>query len=422
MKTQLAFHNLTYQSAKTLVSVAGVAFALVLVFMQLGFMGAVSHTAVNVFSHLHFDALIRSTDYLHLYEADEIEMRWLHAAKGTAGVKTVVPLWITLQTWGSLEQSSGKNEHLNDKKVRSDQIFGQYLPIAVMGIRPNEEVFDLDDVKRQRTVLSDSHSVLIDSSTRSDYGPIDGRRFTMNDCGRETEIGGQKVTIGGIFELGTGLAANGAVLVGERCFQRLVPSDCERFVSLGLVQFDGTRPAGMVLNEIRQRLQRDSELLPTYDSSKVIAASGSKVQTLSREEVLRWERKRWLQQTPIGLIFQLGVGLSLMVGAAIVYMVLATDVMDRLPEYATLLAMGYSRLYLAGIVMTQAIVLAVLGFVTAWIAAELLYRLTSWASGIPIAMNVERIMLVASLGLLMCCVSGLLAMSKLWKAEPASLF
>ena len=88
--------------------------------------------------------------------------------------------------------------------------------------------------------------------------------------------------------------------------------------------------------------------------------------------MLQWERKRWLWDTPIGLIFQLGVALSLVVGAAIVYMILSTDVSNRLSEYATLLAMGYSRKYLCSVVLTQAMILCVLGFVAAWAVAEVL--------------------------------------------------
>jgi putative ABC transport system permease protein len=143
---------------------------------------------------------------------------------------------------------------------------------------------------------------------------------------------------------------------------------------------------------------------------------------LSRQEVLDLEKERWLWQTPIGLIFQLGVLLSLLVGAAIVYMVLSTDVANRLPEYATLLAIGYSRFYLASIVMTQALCLSLLGFLAAWLSAEGLYRLTSEFSSIPLRMDATRVLLVGGLGLLMCCFSGLLALRKLWKAEPASLF
>ena len=114
--------------------------------------------------------------------------------------------------------------------------------------------------------------------------------------------------------------------------------------------------------------------------------------------------------------------MALVVGAAIVYMILSTDVANRLPEYATLLAMGYSRRYLASIVMTQAVALCILGFLTSWAIAEVLYRVTYWLSNLPLEMNPSRVFIVLLLGLFMCCASGLLALRKLWKAEPANLF
>jgi putative ABC transport system permease protein len=129
-----------------------------------------------------------------------------------------------------------------------------------------------------------------------------------------------------------------------------------------------------------------------------------------------------LWQTPIGLIFQLGVALSLLVGAAIVYMVLATDVTDRLPEYATLLAIGYSYRYLCTVVLTQAVALGMCGFFVSWGVSEILYRVTESASGIPISMNPARVLGVGLLGMIVCLVSGTLALRKLWKAEPANLF
>ena len=72
--------------------------------------------------------------------------------------------------------------------------------------------------------------------------------------------------------------------------------------------------------------------------------------------------------------------------------------------------------------MTQAAVLSAAGFVVAWGAAEGLYRLTTAVSNIPLMMNGARVVGVFALGLAMCCVSGLLALRKLWKAEPANLF
>lgn len=400
MKTPLAVHNLWHQRTKTLVSVGGVAFALLLVFMQLGFMGAVSHTATNVLENLKFDLLLRSSDYVHLYEPGKFDRKWLNVAASTSGVEATQPFWITLQNWRKLP--TAKQEKRGDFQT-------QYLPIAVMAFELPKEVFTKPEINDLKQLLASSQFVLMDTSTQRDYGPLDGSRFGDKDIGRKTEIGGETFSIAGVFDLGTGLAANGAVIVSDQGFVRIVPWNATSEVSLGLLQVDGENPTE-VQELLRQRLMASDE------------AEFSAVEVLSRAEVIDREKRHWLWQTPIGLIFQLGVLLSLLVGAAIVYMVLATDVASRLSEYATLLAMGYSRVYLASVVMTQAMVLSIGGFAMAWGAAEILYRLTSTASGIPVSMNFGRVVLVALLGIVMCLVSGFLALRKLWKAEPANLF
>ncbi|MCC6508573.1 MAG: FtsX-like permease family protein [Pirellulaceae bacterium] len=403
MKTPLALYNLRHQLARTLVSVAGVGFALLLVFMQLGFQGAVSHTATNVYEHMQFDLLIRGTDYAHLYEPGRVPINNLRVAAGLDGVREVVPMWVALQNWRSLPPL----EH----PQRLQAFRPQFLPLAIMGVQPDDEVFDLPKITDAQRLLTSDQNVLVDDSTRPDYGPLNGRKFSDKDAGREAEVGGQKFKIAGVFKLGTGLAANAAVLTSATGFDRSVPWDAATLVSFGLVRLQADAQPKLVLDQLRTRLGK-------LGPGDRIAA----VDVMTRSDVIRWERQRWLWQTPIGLIFQLGVALSLMVGAAIVYMVLATDVTDRLPEYATLLAMGYTYRYLCTVVLTQAITLGLCGFALAWAVSEVLYRVTGSASGIPITMNVERIVGVGLMGIMVCLVSGTLALRKIWKAEPASLF
>ncbi|MEZ6149349.1 MAG: ABC transporter permease [Pirellulaceae bacterium] len=423
MKTPLALHNLLHQPLQTGVSIAGVAFALLLVFMQLGFMGAVAFTATNVLEQLEFDVLLRAPDYLHLYEAGQIERSELKVAANTSGVRSAQPLWISVQNWRSLPTRS----QLQDEDFQS-----QYLPIAVMAFEPSLPVFRSPQIQTLSSQLRED-TILLDDSTQADYGPLDDQplipflpwrlgRFSDADVGRETEIGGKAFTITGLYRLGTGLAANGALITSPAGFARMAPIDINTTTSLGLLQLDSSDAAeqAQVIERIKQRLRvMPSGVRPQNDT---VDESAGVMTVLSKEEALAAERFRWLWQTPFGLIFQMGVVLSLLVGSAIVYMILSTDVSNRLSEYATLLAMGYSRLYLSSIVMTQAIVLSLFGFAASWIAAELLYRLTYNLTGIPLLMNSGRIGLVAGLGILMSCVSGLLALRKLWKAEPASLF
>lgn len=428
MKTPLALHNLLHQPLQTGVSIAGVAFALLLVFMQLGFMGAVAHTATNVLGALEFDVMIRAPDYLHLYEASHIQRSDLNIAANTPGVASAEPLWISVQNWRSLPT---RTEH------EAGNYTSQFLPIAVMAYDPHKPIIQLPQVQAASAMLR-SDTILLDESTQPAYGPWNDQplipflpwkigHFSDADIGRHTEIGGREFEIVGLYRLGTGLAANGALITSPAGFARMTDWDVQTTASLGLLRLDNSDPQqqAQLVEHIKERLRLSPEAVASRSSSSTapLGELGTGiVSVLTKPEALAAERYHWLWHTPFGLIFQMGVVLSLLVGAAIVYMILATDVSNRLSEYATLLAMGYSRVYLASIVMTQAVMLSLLGFASGWIAAELLYRLTYRLSGIPMLMDPGRIALVAGLGLLMSCGSGLLALRKLWKAEPASLF
>ena len=403
MSTPLALLNLRHQWTRTAVSIAGVGFALLLVFMQLGFQGAVSHTATNVYENMQFDLVIRGSDYAHLYEPGRLSKNSLNVAAGLRGIHEVVPVWIALQNWRSLPPEE------NPTRIQTYQ--PQFLPAALMGVRPDDVVFTRDELTASQYLLASEQNLLVDDSTRPDYGPLNGKRFNEKDIGREAEVGGQRFKIAGVFKLGTGLAANAAVLTSATGFDRAVPWDATQTISLGLVRLEGETSQEEVLEQLRTRLGK----LGPGDQSIT-------VDVLTRQQAIDWERQRWLWQTPIGLIFQLGVALSLMVGAAIVYMVLATDVTDRLPEYATLLAIGYSYRYLCTVVLTQALTLGLCGFLVSWGVSEVLYRVTGSASGIPISMNTGRVIGVGLMGAMVCLVSGTLALRKVWKAEPASLF
>jgi putative ABC transport system permease protein len=93
-----------------------------------------------------------------------------------------------------------------------------------------------------------------------------------------------------------------------------------------------------------------------------------------------------------------------------------------MPEYATLKAMGYSNSYLTKVILQQAVVLSLLGFLPGWGLAQLLYYVTSEGAGIPIQMTRQNLLLVLVLSMAMCALSGLGAARKTMNADPAELF
>jgi putative ABC transport system permease protein len=386
MKTPLAWRNLVHNKVRTTVAVAGVAFAVVLVFMQLGFRGAVISTATLIYQALDFDVLVRSKEYISFADARSFPITRLPAAAGAPGVQSAAPLYVQINQW--------RNPH--DRSRRA---------ILVFGLSPAQPAFDAEEKDEIRTLvrlLTSPEFALIDRASRGEFGPADGRRFGDADVGLETNVGEPLVTIVGHYELGAGLAADGSMITSDRGFVRITPGRTLQDVSFGLVKL-ASGDAQNTAREIAARLPAD-------------------VEVLTRDAVLRREIEHWLQETPIGLIFQMGVIISLIVGVAIVYQVLSSDVAAHLHEYATLKAMGYTDQKLARVVISQALILSLLGFVPGLAVSQVLYVITSLWANIPIEMTWPRVGGVLLLTIAMCAASGVAALRKVWVADPAELF
>ncbi|MHB9063949.1 MAG: ABC transporter permease [Pirellulaceae bacterium] len=406
MRTPLAISNLLHGKWRTLVSTSGVSLAIVLIFMQLGFLGAVAGTAVQIYDHLQFDVLLRSPDYFHFYDAREIPRSFLYRVTSMPEVTSVKPLHATLVNW-----RIPKTPHTVARHTA-----GELRGIVAMAIDPSANVFDLEDVRQQLGKLTNPEYILIDRKTKGDdYGAENGTSFGDQDVDRDVEVGYKRFRIAGHFELGTGLAANGSVLMGRSGYARFYPRDTEHQVNFGLVQLTpGTDPDDFCA--------RARERLFAERGTADLAPLARPLSVLTRQQVRAFELHRWLWQTPIGSIFLAGVFVALVVGSVVVYMVLSNDVANHLREYATLKAMGYTNGFLRGVVMQQAVAMSLLGYIVSLACAELLYRVVGGLANIPMEMTwwIRGSVLALSVG--MCCVSGIATLRKLDKAQPAELF
>jgi putative ABC transport system permease protein len=146
------------------------------------------------------------------------------------------------------------------------------------------------------------------------------------------------------------------------------------------------------------------------------------VVVLTKEEFMDFEKKYWQESTSIGFIFFLGTAMGFIVGIVIVYQILYTDVTDHLPEYATLKAMGYKDVYFLNLILQEAIVLALLGYLPGLAISAYLYSLTASATSLPLFISTTKATTVFICTVIMCCVSGAIAMNKLRSADPAECF
>lgn len=377
LRTPLAWLNLVHDKARTAVALAGVAFAVVLILMQLGFLGSVTTTATMIFDRLKFDVVIVSPQYIDLRSPGTIPRRRLQQAGATTGVASVEPLNLGFSVWRNPET----------KKDRW---------IMILSPRNGTETFALAyDEQPPYERLARPDQVLIDRRCRKEFGP----QF----AGIETEVGGTHVRIAGQFTLGTGFSADGAIMVGPEGFLRLLPHRRAESVNLGLVRVGSGTSVEAVAALLRERLPDD-------------------VRVYTRDEIGRREQRFWLTTTSVGTIFGLGAVIAVLVGVAIVYQVLSSDISNHKAEYATLKAMGYGPRYLSGVILQQAAILGVVGFVPGMLIAWGVYLMANRIANVPIGMTATRAITVLALSVVMCGVSGLAALRKVHGADPADLF
>ncbi|MFM2315476.1 MAG: hypothetical protein RLZZ04_4754, partial [Cyanobacteriota bacterium] len=146
------------------------------------------------------------------------------------------------------------------------------------------------------------------------------------------------------------------------------------------------------------------------------------IQVLSKAQFIELEKSYWRDTTAIGFIFTLGTVMGFVVGTVIVYQILYADVTDQIVEYATLKAMGYSNSFLFKLVFQEAIILSILGFIPGFALCLGIYDNAREGSGLPLAMTFQRGLTVLSLTILMCIISGIIAMRKTQSADPADIF
>jgi putative ABC transport system permease protein len=203
--------------------------------------------------------------------------------------------------------------------------------------------------------------------------------------------------------LGASFATDGTVITSQENFLRFFPQRSAGQVTLGLIKLEPGADPAAVLAQLQALLPPDT-----------IAAT--------KADYVAYEQAYWAETTPIGVVFGFGTVMAFAVGMVIVFQILATDVSDHLPEYATFKAMGYRDRFLLTIVLEESLILAVLGFVPGLALAMGQYALIRRVASLPIAMTGARFAFVFFLTLLMCSVSGYIATRKLQSVDPADIF
>lgn len=383
-KIPLAWLQLSREKARMGVAIAGIAFADVLMFLQLGIREALFDGAVQLHNSLEGEIVLVSSRYKALISLDQFSQRRLYQALGFTGVQSVSSIYLDSIPWKNPDNQ-------------------QTWRIFAIGFNPEEKVFNLTGVQDNLNYLKEPDTVLFDRGSRKEFGTIVSH--FENNNGVTTELNNRQINVVGLFRLGTSFGVNGNIITSDVNFLRLFANKRRKkgLIDFGLIKLEPGADVNWVIANLKANLPND-------------------VQVLSKQEFVAKEKSFWNTSTPVGFTFTLGAIIGFVVGAVIVYQILYSDVSDHLPEYATLKAIGFKNNYLLVIVFQEALILAAIGFIPGFAISQGLYLMTRQATLLPIIMTVDRAIFILILTTLMCSISALIAMQKLQSADPADVF
>lgn len=378
----LAWLQLSREKRRFGAALGGITFAVVLMLMQLGLRDALYKSATSLYDHIQGDLVLTGAQYEYVFATDSFTRRRLYSALAVDGVESVAPLYLAGGIW-------------KDPDTR------QKRRLQVLGVSPSSAVFDFPSVAAQANSLRTPDVALFDSASRPEFGRIAGMLHQNTHV--TTELNGRRIEVIGLFELGPDFTFGGRLITSDATFLRLFPNRQQGVIDLGLITLRANADPKKVQAQLAAILPEDTRVL-------------------TRAEFIAWERDYWARHLPIGFIFNLGSVLGLVVGVVIVYQILYTDVSDHLREYATLKAMGYRDRQLFVVVLEEAAILSVFGFIPGYVIAQALYHIAESKALIPVEMTIGRLVTVAALTFFMCGLSGAIAMRKLKTADPAEIF
>ena len=379
----LARRNLLADRRRLLRALAGIAFAVLLMMVELGFRTAFIGSMLLPIQQLDGDLMLVSSAKYEFGRRTPFLRRLFYEARSVPGIASVRPLYLERRTavW---------------KNPQTHELFG----IQVFAFNPDEPVFLLPEVADNLEALRQPDTVMVDRRARSSLGQA--------SAGMQTELSRHRVKVIGTFRLGPSFFSDGTAIMSDRNFFKL---------------FGVQSPNSTELPDVEIGVIKVSPGQRTLDVQHALrAALPGSVMILTKAELIDREARFHMQVSPVGPIFNVGTLVGFAVGILICYQILFSELSDQLSQYATLKAMGYYNTFVVKVVLQQAVFYAVLAYIVAWTACYLIFRVVGEIALIPLHMSVGLTVTSLVLALIMCVGAALIAVRRAIATDPAELF
>ena len=371
----LAIRNLFHDRIRLIVTLVGILFSIVLVAVQLGLYLGARKMIIDMIENANGELWITAYGAKSFEEGGILlTPRERHTALATPGVTAVVPLIVSFAEWRKPGGGS-----TNTVVVGSD---AQDNGLKAWNI-----------VEGSIAAIEAPDGVAVDRSYLGDLG-ISG--------------------VGDIAQIERGRVPLRAMTEGIRSFT-MAPYI---FTTLNRARsLLGVPGENATYYLVQVKPGTDVEEL----RKDLVARLGPNTEVLTKAEFRDRSLDQWLFSTGAGVALIGGAILGLIVGTVIVAQTLYSSTKDHLNEFATLRALGSSSGYIHKVILAQAGLSAVIGYVLGMIIA-LTVVVLSTHTALPIIMTPGLAISLFLLTLFMCAISAISAIMKVTKIDPAMVF
>ena len=369
----LAWRNLVTDRVRFIATLVGIAFSVVLMAVQWGLLIGSANTASGLVDHAGADFWVASHGTSNVDQAIPLPVRWRFKAMSVPGVAEVEPLITRFLEW---KRPDGRSEIVI--------VVGFDLDAGIGGPW-NIVAGSIDDLHMPDAIMLDR---------------IYAEKLGVDRIGQTVEVANTRARVVGFTEGIRAFTQSPYIFASLKTARRYAHFDDNQTTYLLVRAAPGADRAAL-LTKLRAAL-------PVTD----VWPAGTFSSMTSRY---------WLLTTGAGLALIVGAGLGIVVGIAIVAQTLYAATVERLSEYATLVAIGAPNAYLNQIVLRQGLISGIFGYaigIAVAYAAVLSARDSSASLVLPWYLAFE----VAFVALVMCVIASFVAIHKIKTIDPTTVF
>jgi len=369
----LAQRNLFHDKVRLTVTLTGIVFSVVLIVVQLGlFLGFTTATS-NLIDHSGADLWITSANVPYVEQGVAFSERKLNQVRAVPGVADAQKI---IARWTQWKRHDGGEDSVQIVGINVDD--------------PLERPWNL--VQGRVEDLKSPDAVILDELYKQKLG--------VTHIGEVFEIGGHRARVVGFTRGIRSFTTSPYVFTSFKNAQNYthLPEDQTFFILVKVAP-------GASVNQVRQ----------------TILAHVTDVQVLTSAEFSHMTTFYWMFTTGAGVAVLIAAVLGLVVGFVVVAQTIYATTMDHIREYGTLKAMGAPNSYVYRVIMKQAAISAVIGYVLGMIVSVFVVQ-GSQKGGAAILMPPSMAAGMFFLTLLMCVGAALVSINKVTRIDPAMVF